>query len=238
MTSRRASEGSAPAPADRRRRLPILPLSDEVHFPRTELCLHVVLPEYCELLRERFYAEPFNACVGTVLLRNDGDYDDPPAVHEAGTATRLVDLRETAEGCEIVLRGEFRFEVERELDGGPCREAVVRPIHEAEFSEQDPDVQTLRNEIVERVESLALELGERFELDAEQLQELRADLPFEALVNHLAANLEVPPERKLELLRDELPERAQNLATILRCRQEVLDVLRPYRHLAATAEIN
>ncbi|MEM9558475.1 MAG: LON peptidase substrate-binding domain-containing protein [Acidobacteriota bacterium] len=220
-------------------RLAILPLSDEVHFPQTDLCLHVVLPEYCELLRERFYAAPFSARVGTVLLRPESvSLGEQAAVYHAGTAARLVDLRDTAEGCEIVLRGEFRFEVEREIEGGPCREALVRPIREAELSEHDPDVQSLRSELFDRVACLSLELGDRFELDDDQLRDLRGGLPFEALVNHLAANLEVAPERKLQLLRDELPERAAGLLTILRCRQQVLDILRPYRHLAATAEVN
>jgi Lon protease-like protein len=272
------------------RRLPILPLLDEVHFPRTELRLHVVDEEYGELVRELFEREGDESRVGTVLLMPDeedfeeeeeitasdlegGDLGDPnvaeragearlladrepdfaaeatpygleiprlvvPAVYAAGTAARLISVVDVDEGCEIVLRGEFRFELEEEIAAGPGRYAWVRPMEEPDLAEDDPDVLTLRREIVGVAVHLAGELGERFALDGEQLREFASDLPFEAMINHLAANMDVAPLRKLQLLRTALPDRALHLLTILRGRRQVLDMLRPYRHLARCAELN
>ena len=54
----------------------------------------------------------------------------------------------------------------------------------------------------------------------------------------LSAHLDLSPLRKLKLLQDPLPERAQHLAEILRSRCQVLDTLLPFRHLAAAAEYN
>lgn len=62
--------------------------------------------------------------------------------------------------------------------------------------------------------------------------------PLPNVVNVLAAHLDLPALRKLQLLAEPLPERALSVLGILRARQKVLDLLRPYRHLAAGAEYN
>jgi len=57
-------------------------------------------------------------------------------------------------------------------------------------------------------------------------------------VNTLAAELDLPPLRKLQLLEQALPERALEVLGILRSRRRVVDLLRPFRHLADAAENN
>ena len=167
-----------------------------------------------------------------------GGEESGESFFDAGTATRLIDVRSEQDRCEIVLRGEYRFTVDREIAEGPCREAWVQRIDEPSLSEFDPDVQSLRYELLRRTVDLAHELGERFALDVSQVRQLHAALPFEAMVNNLAANMDVAASRKLQLLRVALPDRALHLLTILRSRQQILDVLRPYRHLARSAECN
>ena len=63
-------------------------------------------------------------------------------------------------------------------------------------------------------------------------------LGFEQLVNRIAAEIDLPPLSKIGLLNDPLPERALHLLGILSSRRQVLDLLRPYRHLAADPELN
>ncbi len=221
-------------------RMPILPLSDEVHFPHTELRLRIVEPEAVALVEE-LYLEAGGECrIGTVLLQPDGEPDAriEPSVFAAGTAARLIEVESGEQGCDIVLRGEFRFEVEREIGEGPCREAWVRPILEPKLSEVDPEIRTVRRELLACAASLAGELGARFALDPEQVQDLFGELRFEEIVNRLAAHLDIAPLRKLQLLRDRLPDRALHLLSILRSRQQVLDILRPFRHLADNARLN
>ncbi|MEM1204133.1 MAG: LON peptidase substrate-binding domain-containing protein [Acidobacteriota bacterium] len=220
------------------RRLLLFPLSDEVHFPLTELRLHVLRHDYCGMVRDLHRREGSRGQLGIVLLKPDWPGGGAPPVYAAGTAARLMGLAELDDGCEIVLRGEFRFELEKEVSGHLGREALVRPVTEPSLSEQDPDVLHLRQEILQRTSRLSEELGNRFDLGADEMRDLSGDLTFEAMVNHLAANMEMSPVRKLQLLRHTVSERALHLLTILRSRQQVLDVLRPYRHLAADAERN
>lgn len=220
------------------RPLPLFPLSDEVHFPHTELRLHVVDAEYCTLVQDLFLSAGRDARIGTVLLRPGyhGSQVHAP-VFADGTVARLVEVEEDHDGVHVTVRGEARFKVERETHGTPCREALVRRLEEASLSETDPEIQELRRELLETTTILAGELGEGFQLH-DHLMELDADLHFEAVVNHMAANVDITPVRKLQLLRDPVPERALRLLTILRHRRQVLDVLRPFRHLESGAEFN
>ena len=73
------------------------------------------------------------------------------------------------------------------------------------------------------------------ELDRE---ELTRHCAFEELVNRIAVSFDLPPLRKLQLLTESLPERGLSVLSILRSRVQVLDLLRPFRHLAAGSEHN
>lgn len=223
---------------DTMHRLPLFPLSDEVHFPHTEIRLHVMDPEYCTLVQDLFLAEGQGARIGTVLLRPGyhGSRIHAP-VFADGTAGRLLEVEEDTDGVHVVVRGETRFHVEKETHSVPCREALVRWVAEPRLSETDPEIQHLRRALLETTTILAVELGEGFQLH-DHLMELGGDLHFEAVVNHMAAHVDVGPLRKLQLLRDAVPERALRLLTILRHRRQVLDILRPYRHLEAGSEYN
>lgn len=232
------TEASEPIDLSPIHRLPLFPLSDEVHFPHTELRLHVMDPEYCTLVQDLFLSEGREACIGLVLLRPGyrGSQIHAP-VFADGTAARVLEVEEDTDGVHVVVHGETRFHVEKETHSLPCREALVRWVDEPRLSESDPEIRSLRRELLETTTVLAGELGEGFQLH-EHLMELDADLPFEAVVNHMAAHVDVGPLRKLQLLRDAVPERALRLLTILRHRCQVLDILRPYRHLEAASERN
>lgn len=221
-------------------RLALFPLLDEVHFPLTELRLRVVEPDYRELIEEIHEQRGEDARIGTVLLKPDWAQDeDGDDVYTAGTAGRLIALESHDEGCDVVLRGEYRFEVEREIGAGPCREALVRPLTEPLVSELDPGVKLVRDALITCTANLAGELGERFPLPKDELFELEnEDLPFEGMVNGLAARLDLTPFAKLRLLSDSLPQRARRLLSILEGRCQVLDTLRPFRHLERGAEYN
>jgi len=217
-------------------RLPLFPLSDEVHFPRTLLHLRVVQPDYCSLIEDLFLDDRTErgseTIIGTVLLKPAWAQETPDDdVYSAGTAGRIVGLWQHEDGCDILLRGEYRFVVEREISHGPYRAAVVRPVLEPALNEGDPGIQVVRSELIECTLGLSGELGSSFALDEEQLSELEEDLSFEEVVNLLAANLDLAPLRKQQLLSEMLPDRALNLLSILRGRRQVLDVLRPFRHL-------
>jgi len=219
-------------------RLPLLPLSDAVHFPRTDLWVKISDPGYQARIEELLRGRE-ERLVGTVLLRPDPARQPAEELFTAGTAGRLIDFEYLEDGgVSFVLRGEFRFEVRRILGGGEQREAEVEPVPEPFVSEIDPDVMALREELLECSASLAQSLGERFPLASDHLLELGEGPSFEELVNSLASHLDLTPVRKQQLLINDLPGRALELRSILRSRRRILELLDPYRHLAVRAEEN
>jgi hypothetical protein len=223
------------------RRLPLFPLADVVHFPRTELRLHVFEPRYRQLVRDLAGVESPQRWIGMVLLRPGGDHVDPghPQIFPAGTAGRVVSIEPLPDGrALLLLRGDYRFEVEFEFGERPYRQAQVRALDDPAVDEEDVQIVALRRDILRTTLSVAQEMGERFPLPGEELQELRGEVAFEELTNRLAAGLDLPALRKLQLLGEPVAERATSLLGILRARRRVLDLLRPFRRLAAANERN
>ena len=221
--------------------LPLFPLPDVVHFPRTELRLQISEPRYRRLVRDLVERDEDARWIGVVLLKPGWveAYEGRPDVFPGGTAGRLLDADFLADGrANIVLYGEFRFEVERELGGGEYRQAVVRPLAEPRLNEHDAGVVAVRQAILEHLRVLGAELGEKFPLSPEEAEGIGDDSPFEELVNRVAADIDVPALRKLQLLAETLPERGLSVLSILRGRKQVIDLLRPFRHLADRSETN
>lgn len=218
-------------------RLPLFPLSDVVHFPRTELKLVVEEPRHLRLVKDLMENDEDDARrIGMVLLKPGWNRSESPrpAVFPEGTAGRLVDTDTLPDGrtC-ILLVGDFRFEMERELVGEePYRQAVVRPVEEPWLNEHDAGILAVRKATLELLFHLAEETGERFPLSADELEEIAGDCAFEELVNRVAASLDLPALRKLRLLQQPLPDRGMSILSILRNRHQVMDMLRPWRHLS------
>ncbi|MFP5287749.1 MAG: LON peptidase substrate-binding domain-containing protein [Thermoanaerobaculia bacterium] len=217
-------------------RLPLFPLPDVVCFPRTELKLLVEEPRYLRMVRDLMDREDDSRWVGMVLLKPgwSQSYGGRPAVYSGGTASRLMDVENLPDGrSQILLFGDFRFELERELAGdAPYRLAEVRPVEEPWLNEHDAGIRAVRKSLTELLLQVAGETGERFPLGGAELEELSGDCAFEELVNRIASGLDLPPLRKLKLLQQPLPERGLSILSILRNRQQVLDLLRPWRHLS------
>lgn len=222
-------------------RIPLFPLPNVVHFPGTELRLHIFEPRYRQLVEDLLQESPDARLIGMVLIKpgrpaRGGD----PEIFPGGTAGLMLDVDPLPDGrSNILLYGDFRFRVEREVDSGPYRLAEVKPLVEPLLNETDPGIQAVRRTLLEFVESLTEELGERSPVHCDALEAAEEEpLRFELLVNRIAAAMDLPPLSKMGLLNESLPERALHLAGILRNRIELLDLLRPFRHLASDAELN
>lgn len=246
--------------SDNDQRLPLIPLSNLVHFPRTVVSLHVQEPRYRRLVRDLLAEEEESRLIGLVVVKpgpeqpeghglpqpghDRGSYEShrpggPREIFPGGTAGRLVDVEPLPDGrSNIVLEGQFRFVVRYEVRSEPYRRAVVEPVEEPTYNDADAGIQMVRGEILDLARLLVEETSGHFPFDEERLTELRSHSSFEEVVNSFSAGLDVPTLRKLQLLVAALPDRALNLLSILKARHRVLELLRPFRPLAGNAELN
>jgi len=216
--------------------LPLFPLPDVVHFPGTPLPLHIFEPRYRAMVADLLARPPAERRIGMILLARDADTGAAELL-EPGTAGRLVDHEALPDGrSNILLAGEFRFAIEREVEGKAYRQALVRPLTEGTPPGAEAEVEQLRRRILGLARPVARECAARCGFDAQELARLDRPERFEQLVNRLAASLDLPALRKQTLLAEPLAARAHSIAGILRSRVLVLDALRPYRGQAATPE--
>lgn len=219
-------------------RLPLVPLTGIVCFPRTELKLHVLDPSYHQLVHDLAELDEEARWVGIVLMKPGPrlDREGRPEIYPAGTAARVMDLETGSDGhADLLIHGELRFELDHEI-AGPYRQGVVRPLEEPWLNERDAGIVAVRQTIVRLLRALSEEVGDKLELDIDDLAS--RDCVFEEMVNRIATRMDLPAVRKLQLLTESLPERGLSVLSILRSRKQVFDMLRPFRRRGTDPERN
>lgn len=239
------------------RRLPLIALSDLVHFPRTRVRLTVGQPRYRRLVRDLLSLEEESRLVGLVLVKpgagkrsaslrrgsgtgpGSGDPGITRDIFPGGTAAHLVEAEVQSDGrSTLVLEGLFRFVIRREVDGTPYRRALVEAVTEPGYQEDGAGIVAVRRQLLDLASRLAAEIPDSFPLDDEAVEGLRAAPTFEELVNSLAAELELSTLDQLELLAASLPDRALDLLERLQTQAGLLDLLHPFRPLAGEPDLN
>ena len=171
--------------------------------------------------------------IGMVLVKpgSRGEF------YRTGTAGKLSSVDPLEDGrSNIVLEGDFRFEVKELSLDRPYHQAVVEKLDRGE-RQPDRGLLETHSDLSDLALRLAEEIGEQFPLSSERISDVSGGHP-EILVNTLAAELDLPATRKLDLLSQTLEERAISTLSILRSRERVLTLLRPFRHLAAKPDLN
>lgn len=220
----------------RRTTVPLFPLPGVVHFPKTELKLHIFEPRYQQLIRDLQARDRGDRLIGMATLEAHGS--GRASIYRSGTAGELIEVEPLEDGrSNIVLLGAFRFEIEQEVESPtPYRQARVIELEEKSVS---PETEyALAQDVWDLSKDLKGELGERFPLTAERLSEFDHSRQLEELVNEIAANLALPTEHRIGLLGESLETRAISVLSMLRNQQSTLDLLRPFRGLAASPELN
>lgn len=93
------------------RRLSIFPLGRAILFPRMHLPLHIFEPRYRALVSD---AMARDQRIGMIQPRGEGE---PPPLFAVGCVGRISDIEALEDGrFNIVLEGEARFRMTRELD--------------------------------------------------------------------------------------------------------------------------
>ena len=156
-------------------RIPLVPLPNVVHFPRTELKLHVVDPAFLPLVHELEEQDEDERWLGVVLIKPGPRFDAQgrPEIFPGGTAARVMDLETQPDGnTDLLLYGELRFELEREIADAPFRQAVVRLKEEPWLDERDAGIRAVRNDLLTQLRNLNEDLGEQFPWDLDDLEAL------------------------------------------------------------------
>ena len=190
------------------------------------------------LIRELQLKAPEDRRLGIVLPLAEGGEPSGSPLFPIGTVARVVAL-EAEEGAAWTLRlqGLCRFEIQEEMGEGRFRRARVETLEEPFFADDESWVRRLKERIGQRLLEAHRALGEAFPLAGDELAAL-LEGSFEALVDQTAQSLDIPTERKLELLQEPLSERAREVLGILRSQVKLMELLAPYRHLASGAEMN
>lgn len=212
--------------------LPLFPLPDIVHFPGTALPLHVFEPRYRKLVADLLERPEVERRIGMILVARDVETGAAELL-EPGCAGRLTAHEPLEDGrSNIVLMGEFRFALEREVPGEPYRRALVRPLADEVARIDWERAERLERELVRLTGAVAAASGDAWPIDLAELAGRGRPGQLLALVNRLAAGLDLPSLRKQTLLAEPPLGRAEQLAGILRSRLKLLTTLAPFRQPA------
>jgi Lon protease-like protein len=170
----------------------IFPLGEVVLFPDTLLPLHIFEPRYRKLLADSLAGDKL---IGMVLIRS-GDAAGPPDVYPVGCAGRIVRHEPLPDGRSfIVLRGEVRFRIRRELSvPEPYRVIEPQTLYDAPVLAEH--MRAWRAELEQRVDTYLRSVsgGE------DSLEKLFRKQGLERVVNYLSATLPFEVVEKQSLL--------------------------------------
>jgi len=218
--------------------VPLFPLASVVHFPDTLLPLHIFEARYRRLVADLLELPESERRIGMIFAALAPGGEEVELV-EPGCAGRLIEHVPLADGrSNIVLAGEFRFRVDREIAHQPYRVAEVSALSERLPLVDHERISACQQELLALTAAVVERSGERSPIDLAELAGLGAEGRLAALANRIAARLDVPPPRKQSLLAMPPLERAEEIAGILRSRVTVLDCLAPYRSPSADPALN
>ncbi|MBU0554900.1 MAG: LON peptidase substrate-binding domain-containing protein [Alphaproteobacteria bacterium] len=157
------------------RRLAIFPLGGALLFPRMHLPLHIFEPRYRAMVTE---AMAKDQRIGMIQPSGVGE---PPPLFSVGCMGRITEIEALEDGrFNIILAGESRFRVQRELDVATAFRQVEAELYEADEDEPGVLAPSERAALEDEARTFADSLGYTVEWDAVET------LDDEMLVNAIA----------------------------------------------------
>lgn len=175
--------------------IPVFPLTDVVLLPGEVLPLHIFEPRYRSMVRDSISGQ---RVIGMVEYKADaGDTTEPP-IRKVGCAGFIAEHKELPDGRFLIwLLGLERFTIDEELSTSTLyRQARVTytPIHEKAGSLAG--LLPVRNELHKILPQLvALD-----DVDRDSLEVQMSDITDSQLIALASQILELPGDRKRELL--------------------------------------
>jgi Lon protease-like protein len=182
-------------------RFPIFPLPDVVLFPDVLLPLHMFEPRYRAMTEDQLEGD---RVIGMVLLRPGADPEPRDApVFDVGCAGRIIESRRLADGrFNLILRGERRFRIERELaTGTPYRVAETRLLPDPAYETLGQPLRDALERDRERATALLVDLASESQPEAlERFRRQARSLDPVAFIHALAFGVECTALEKQGLL--------------------------------------
>nr|WP_264571844.1 MULTISPECIES: LON peptidase substrate-binding domain-containing protein [Sphingobium] len=171
------------------RRLAIFPLGGALLFPRMHLPLHIFEPRYRAMVSE---AMAKDQRIGMIQPSGPGE---PAPLFSIGCMGRITEIEALDDGrFNIILAGEARFRVQRELDVPTAFRQVEVEIIEGVEDEPGVLAPSERAALEDEARAFAASLGYEVEWDAVET------LDDEMLVNAIAQIAPFDPAAKQALL--------------------------------------
>jgi len=204
-------------------RIPIFPLPNVVFFPKVLLPLHIFEPRYRQMVSDAIGGDQR---IGLVLLQEgwEKDYDGAPAVFPVGCLGKMEAHERLAEGrFNILLRGVSRFEITDFVQETPYRIAHVRLLTDRPLRLEPGEQLRQRDQFLHLFEQY-LQQVMGIEIEKEMIASAST---LEAVVNQVAALLDIPAPQKQQLLQlAAVAERYERLRGIIDQRLRMARVMR------------
>ena len=190
--------------------LPILPLRNMLLFPGTVLPVSVGRESSLRLIRT---IEKKKGCMG-VFCQKDPSIENPTfnELHDIGTVAKIIRVFEMPDkSTTVILQGYQRIKLKDIKRLTPYHVGTVEDAPEIEY----PLDEEYRG-LISSCKSAAKALFKRYDAQAEASFALSNIEDNATLVNFLCANIKIPHDEKLALLKENsIKERAFHLMTIL-----------------------
>ena len=181
------------------KRISLFPLPSSVFYPKTVLPLHIFEPRYRDMVAHSIDTGQW---IGMVLLESgyEEEYFDNPVIKSIGCAGSLEkwDLQDDGK-YNIVLRGQSRFRIIREVGDYLFREAEVEilpAVNDRNYTENDPEISQLMNSYQKFTQLLPDENPQNVELELSESDTLGE------VVDLLAYLFELPLDQQQQLIEE------------------------------------
>lgn len=211
------------------KRISLFPLPSSVFYPKTVLTLHIFEPRYREMVAHSIETGQW---IGMVLLEPgyEEEYFDGPEIKTIGCTGNLEKWDRLDDGkYNIVLRGQSRFRIIREVGDRLFREAEVEllpAINDRPYAENDPEIVRLMKSYGQFTELLPDKNPRIVELELSESDTLGE------VVDLLAYLLELPLHQQQQLVEE--PDVLKRHQTVMSHLQLNIAIIQQSKTLAKT----
>ena len=95
------------------KKIPVIPLSNFIIFPKTTVPLNIFEPRYVDMVNDSMKS---NKMIGMIQPKSSNNDDNIPILHDVGCLGKITSFKETEDGRYLIeLKGLVRFQSIKEI---------------------------------------------------------------------------------------------------------------------------